>query len=79
MAQKGSINTETTVRLAHEKDQERTKVMNLKAKRDAWERANNLVSMMSEDGKTIFQAKTKEKAAESVNKYNKERSIYKNV
>ena len=79
MANKGNTNPETTVRLAHEKDQERNKVMRLVAEHNSWERANNLVSKISADGKTTFFAKSQEKVNESVSKYNKERAIYKNV
>jgi hypothetical protein len=71
MANKGNTNPEITVRLAHKKDQERNKVLALKAKHDAWERNNNLVSKISADGKTTFFAKSQEKINESVSKYNK--------
>jgi hypothetical protein len=68
--------TETTVNNAIEKDSERRKAMNAKAKHDAWERKHKLIPFHTKDGKTCFYCASKEKGESRLAEYERRQKQY---
>jgi len=66
----------TTTKNAIIRDAEKRNALNLKAKHDAWEKKQKLVSVTSADGKTSFLVSNKAKGEKRLAEYEKQQKIY---
>lgn len=68
--------TETTVNNAIEKDSERRKALQAKAKHDQWERKHKLIPFRTKDSKTVFYCESKEKGERRLAEYEQKQKKY---